>query len=65
MQDKLKVLLIDDHPLMRHGIKQLVELDDNFEVVADVSSGTEGISVALQTSPDVIILDLNRKDFLG
>ena len=49
MQDKLKVLLIDDHPLMRRGIKQLVELDDNFEVVADVSSGTEGISVALQT----------------
>ncbi len=36
MQDKLKVLLIDDHPLMRRGIKQLVELDDNFEVVADV-----------------------------
>lgn len=35
MQDKLKVLLIDDHPLMRRGIKQLVELDDNFEVVAD------------------------------
>lgn len=28
MQDKLKVLLIDDHPLMRRGIKQLVELDD-------------------------------------
>ena len=55
MQEKLKVLLIDDHPLMRRGIKQLVELDDNFEVVADVGSGTEGISVALQTSPDVII----------
>ncbi len=33
MQDKLKVLLIDDHPLMRRGIKQLAELDDNFEVV--------------------------------
>ncbi|HHF6359593.1 TPA: response regulator [Haemophilus influenzae] len=65
MQDKLKVLLIDDHPLMRRGIKQLVELDDNFEVVADVSSGTEGISVALQTSPDVIILDLNMKGLSG
>ena len=65
MQDKLKVLLIDDHPLMRRGIKQLVELDDNFEVVADVGSGTEGISVALQTSPDVIILDLNMKGLSG
>ena len=44
MQEKLKVLIIDDHPLMRRGIKQLVELEENFEVVADVGSGTEGIS---------------------
>ena len=44
MQEKLSVLLIDDHPLMRRGIKQLIELDDNFEVVADVGSGTEGIT---------------------
>ena len=65
MQEKLSVLLIDDHPLMRRGIKQLIELDDNFEVVADVGSGTEGISVALQTSPDVIILDLNMKGLSG
>ena len=36
MQEKLKVLIIDDHPLMRRGIKQLVELEENFEVVADV-----------------------------
>ena len=45
---KIKVLIIDDHPLMRRGIKQLVELEENFEVVADVGSGTEGISVAIQ-----------------
>lgn len=65
MQETLKVLLIDDHPLMRRGIKQLVELDDNFEVIADVGSGAEGISVALQTSPDLIILDLNMKGLSG
>ena len=65
MQETLKVLLIDDHPLMRRGIKQLVELDDNFEVIADVGSGAEGISIALQTSPDLIILDLNMKGLSG
>ena len=65
MQETLKVLLIDDHPLMRRGIKQLVELDDNFEVIADVGGGAEGISVALQTSPDLIILDLNMKGLSG
>ncbi|MCQ9120344.1 response regulator [Rodentibacter pneumotropicus] len=65
MQEKLKVLLIDDHPLMRRGIKQLIELEENFEVIADVGSGAEGISVALQTSPDLIILDLNMKGLSG
>lgn len=65
MQEKLKVLLIDDHPLMRRGIKQLIELEEGFEVIGDVGSGTEGISVALQTSPDLIILDLNMKGLSG
>lgn len=65
MQEKLRVLIIDDHPLMRRGIKQLVELDDCFEVVADVGNGAEGITVALQTQPDLIILDLNMKGLSG
>ena len=65
MQEKLRVLIIDDHPLMRRGIKQLVELDDCFEVVADVGNGAEGITAALQTQPDLIILDLNMKGLSG
>ncbi|MBN6070043.1 two-component system response regulator NarL [Aggregatibacter actinomycetemcomitans] len=65
MTDKLKVLIIDDHPLMRRGIKQLVELEESFEVVGGVGNGTEGINLALQTSPDLIILDLNMKGLSG
>ncbi|MFZ7306021.1 response regulator [Avibacterium avium] len=65
MLDKMKVLLIDDHPLMRRGIKQLLELDETFEVVGDAGSGAEGINLALQTSPDLIILDLNMKGLSG
>lgn len=65
MLDKMKVLLIDDHPLMRRGIKQLLELDEAFEVVGDAGSGAEGINLALQTSPDLIILDLNMKGLSG
>lgn len=61
----MKVLLIDDHPLMRRGIKQLLELDETFEVVGDAGSGAEGINLALQTSPDLIILDLNMKGLSG
>lgn len=65
MFDKMKVLLIDDHPLMRRGIKQLLELDEAFEVVGDAGNGAEGINLALQTSPDLIVLDLNMKGLSG
>ena len=40
MTDKLKVLIIDDHPLMRRGIKQLVELEEGFEVVGGAGNVT-------------------------
>jgi len=65
MSEKTKILLIDDHPLMRRGIKQLIELEDNFEVVGDAGNGSEGIALALSTHPDLIILDLNMKGLSG
>lgn len=65
MSDKTKVLLIDDHPLMRRGIKQLLELDESFEVIGDAGSGSEGVNAALQLEPDLIILDLNMKGLSG
>lgn len=65
MSDKTKVLLIDDHPLMRRGIKQLLELDESFEVIGDAGSGSEGVNLALQLEPDLIILDLNMKGLSG
>ncbi|HDR1020904.1 TPA: response regulator [Pasteurella multocida] len=65
MSEKMKVLIIDDHPLMRRGIKQLIELDESFSVVGDAGNGSEGITLALQTQPDLIILDLNMKGLSG
>lgn len=60
-----RILLIDDHPLMRQGMRQLLELDDTFVVVGEASNGTDGIKLALQLEPDVIILDLNMKGISG
>lgn len=65
MFEKVRVLIIDDHPLMRRGIKQLIELEDNFGVVGDAGSGSEGIELALKTNPELIILDLNMKGLSG
>ncbi|WP_421413407.1 two-component system response regulator NarL [Serratia plymuthica] len=60
-----RVLIVDDHPLMRRGIKQLLGLDPWFTVVAEASDGNEAIALALQHTPDVILLDLNMKGLSG
>lgn len=65
MVDAYKILLIDDHPLMRQGMRQILELEDNFVVVGEASNGTDGIALALEKNPDLIILDLNMKGISG
>lgn len=63
--EQVKILLIDDHPLIRRGMRQLLELNEQFTVVGDAGSGTEGLELALQEQPDLIILDLNMKGLSG
>ncbi|VTR41586.1 Nitrate/nitrite response regulator protein narL [Serratia fonticola] len=60
-----RVMIVDDHPLMRRGIKQLLGLDPTFTVVAEASGGAEAIALAAQFTPDVILLDLNMKGLSG
>lgn len=59
------VMIIDDHPLMRRGIKQLLELDSAFRVVAEASSGSEALALVARNVPDLILLDLNMKGMSG
>lgn len=60
-----EVLIVDDHPLMRRGIRQLLEMDEGFIVVGEASSGTEAIDLANRLTPDLILLDLNMKGLSG
>ncbi|HFR4114069.1 TPA: response regulator [Yersinia enterocolitica] len=59
------IMIVDDHPLMRRGIKQLLELDSNFDVVAEANCGSDAIIEAVKCQPDVILLDLNMKGMSG
>ena len=59
------VMIVDDHPLMRRGIRQLLELDPTFDVVAEASSGSEAIALASRAQPDLILFDLNMKGLSG
>lgn len=60
-----RLLIIDDHPLFRRGVMQLVKQVPDFDVVGEASSGQEGIELAQQLDPDMILLDLNMKDMSG
>ena len=59
------ILLIDDHPLLRKGVKQLIDLEDNIEVVGEASNANEGLERALELDPDLILLDLNMPEING
>ncbi|MDT7525998.1 MULTISPECIES: two-component system response regulator NarL [Idiomarinaceae] len=59
------IMLVDDHPLLRKGLKQLISLEDGLEVVAECSSGAEALELAEEIDPDLIILDLNMQGMDG
>ena len=65
MSENTRVLVIDDHPLLRKGVCQLLELTDGFIVVGEAASGRDGIELAKQLDPDLILLDLNMKGING
>lgn len=60
-----KVLLVDDHPLMRRGIGQLLSLENCFEVIGEASNGVDALALANELTPDLILLDLNMKGMSG
>ncbi|MCM1567979.1 MAG: response regulator transcription factor [Roseburia sp.] len=55
----IKVMLADDHNLIREGIRQLLELDEGIEVVMEASDGMECLEKVASIKPDVLLLDIN------
>lgn len=60
-----KVLLVDDHDLIRQGLRRAFERADDFTVVAEASSVAEGLAVAAQHKPDVVLMDIRLPDGSG
>jgi DNA-binding NarL/FixJ family response regulator len=55
---KLRILLADDHTVMRSGLRALLERHDNFEIVGEAANGREAVSLAVSVLPDVAIMDV-------
>ena len=61
---RIRVLLADDHSIMREGLQAILERSEEFEVVGQARDGVEAVEAAAELSPDVIVMDvmMPRKD---
>ncbi|TLU62004.1 two-component system response regulator NarL [Thalassotalea litorea] len=64
-EQAVSILMVDDHPLLRKGLRQLIEFEDELTLVGEASSGAEALELAKQCEPDLITLDLNMQGMDG
>lgn len=65
MSQPKNILIIDDHPLFREGLKTIVERDKRFKVVGEAGNGRQGLKMARQLKPDLSVVDISLPDING
>ncbi|MBA4726637.1 MAG: two-component system response regulator NarL [Pseudomonas sp.] len=60
-----RILLVDDHPMMRRGLRDLLDLEDDLETVGEAGNGEDAIRLAQEVEPDLILMDLNMPGIDG
>ncbi len=61
----ITLILADDHPVFRHGLRDVIEFDKRFHVLAEASDGVEALRLTLELKPDVLVLDLDMPNLNG
>ena len=65
MAEKIKVLIVDDHAVVRTGLRSLLESDPEIEVVAEAGDGNEAIQKTIELKPDVVLMDMLMPEHSG
>lgn len=65
MSEVVRVLIADDHPVVRSGIRGMLASDPEFEIVGEAADGAEAVALALRDRPDVVLMDLRMPDLDG
>lgn len=63
--DEIRILIADDHPLFRFGLRALLDAEAGTAVIGEATSGTEAIEMAASLQPDVILMDINMPELNG
>ncbi|MFA6807530.1 MAG: response regulator transcription factor [Eubacteriales bacterium] len=61
----IKIVIADDHPLLREGLRRILEFEEDFQVVAEVGDGQGAINIARSTALDIMLMDLNMPSVNG
>src|SRR4051812_40636228 len=61
----ITVLLVDDHPVVRQGLRGMLEAEPDVTVAGEASGGAQGVALAQSTRPDVVLMDLRMPDLDG
>lgn len=65
MAEKIRILLADDHQVLRSGLKALLNMEPDLDVIADVSNGKEAVDAAAELKPDVVVMDISMPEMDG
>ncbi len=65
MNRKMRILLADDHSVVRQGFRMILSAQPDFEVVAEAANGREAVEMAEKTKPDVVVMDVSMPELNG
>ena len=61
----IKIIIADDHALLRQGIRNVLELEEDFQVISEASDGEQAVKQAVELKPDILLLDINMPKMTG
>ena len=65
MDQRIRILIADDHPIFRSGLRQVIESDESMSVVAEADDGAAALRLIREHNPDIVVLDINMPGVTG
>src|ERR1700736_392535 len=65
MRDKIRILLVDDHAVVRQGFKMILSAQPDMEIVGEAGNGREAVELAEKLRPDVVVMDVAMPELNG